>query len=253
MPQNAATIGHFLGFMGCEVQAFEHGEDFLAHASRETACVIMNEQMPYLCGHETFHRMRREGWGIPVISEGAWSTQHALELYEGGQVAHLECPWAIVAIEGALRKRLVAAGYCLPPEGVVLLDLDLLHWHDGTILKLAAWISEERAFHYLPILGDALEEAGCTKADVLNHCRQPGEHLRGCWVLDRVHELLQPIPRFDVTTCDKCKQKLRVPNNLGELRVLCPKCKHYFDWAWGLSLLFVGNPPGRLIEWPFSQ
>ena len=31
-----------------------------------------------------------------------------------------------------------------------------------------------------------LEEAGGTEADVLNHCRQPGEHLRGCRVVDRI-------------------------------------------------------------------
>jgi hypothetical protein len=33
-------------------------------------------------------------------------------------------------------------------------------------------------------LSDAREEAGCTNADILNHCRQPGEHVRGCWVVD---------------------------------------------------------------------
>jgi len=36
----------------------------------------------------------------------------------------------------------------------------------------------------LAVLGDALEDAGCTNADILNHCRQPGEHVRGCWALD---------------------------------------------------------------------
>jgi hypothetical protein len=36
----------------------------------------------------------------------------------------------------------------------------------------------------MPILADALEEAGCTNVDILNHCRQPGEHVRGCWVID---------------------------------------------------------------------
>jgi len=36
----------------------------------------------------------------------------------------------------------------------------------------------------LAVLGDALEEAGCDNADILNHLRQPGEHVRGCWVVD---------------------------------------------------------------------
>jgi hypothetical protein len=34
------------------------------------------------------------------------------------------------------------------------------------------------------ILADALEEAGCTDVKILSHCRQPGEHVRGCWVVD---------------------------------------------------------------------
>jgi hypothetical protein len=38
----------------------------------------------------------------------------------------------------------------------------------------------------MPILADALEDAGCDNADILNHCRQPGEHVRGCWVVDLV-------------------------------------------------------------------
>jgi hypothetical protein len=57
-------------------------------------------------------------------------------------------------------------------------------WNEGTVVKLAQSIYDERAFDRLPILADALEDAGCTNADILNHCRQPGEHVRGCWVID---------------------------------------------------------------------
>jgi len=59
-----------------------------------------------------------------------------------------------------------------------------LAWNDGTVVKLAEAIYEDRAFDRLPILADALEEAGCDDADILGHCRQPGEHVRGCWVID---------------------------------------------------------------------
>jgi hypothetical protein len=52
------------------------------------------------------------------------------------------------------------------------------------VVHLAQAICEERAFDRLPILADALEDAGCTNADVLDHCRQPGEHVRGCWVVN---------------------------------------------------------------------
>jgi hypothetical protein len=43
-----------------------------------------------------------------------------------------------------------------------------------------------RDFIDMPILADALEEADCTNADILNHCRQPGEHVRSCWVIDLI-------------------------------------------------------------------
>ncbi len=59
-------------------------------------------------------------------------------------------------------------------------------WKDGMALRVAQGIYDERAFDRLPILADALEEAGCDNADILDHCRLPGEHIRGCWVVDLV-------------------------------------------------------------------
>lgn len=60
------------------------------------------------------------------------------------------------------------------------------HWRSETAVALAIGIYAERAFDRMPILADALEEAGCDDADVLTHCRGPGPHVRGCWVVDRV-------------------------------------------------------------------
>lgn len=59
-------------------------------------------------------------------------------------------------------------------------------WRTATAVSLAQAIYEERAFDRLPILADALEDAGCTNADILDHCRQRGEHVRGCWVVDLI-------------------------------------------------------------------
>jgi hypothetical protein len=59
-------------------------------------------------------------------------------------------------------------------------------WLTSTVTGLAESIYEERAFDRLPILADALEDAGCTAEDILNHCRQPGVHVRGCWPLDLI-------------------------------------------------------------------
>jgi hypothetical protein len=57
---------------------------------------------------------------------------------------------------------------------------------DQSVWRLARAIYEERAFADLPILADALEEAGCTDARLLDHCREPGEHIPGCWAVDLV-------------------------------------------------------------------
>jgi hypothetical protein len=57
-------------------------------------------------------------------------------------------------------------------------------WLNPTVIALARGVYEERAFDHFPILADALEEAGCDSAATLSHCREPGEHVRGCWVLD---------------------------------------------------------------------
>jgi hypothetical protein len=57
-------------------------------------------------------------------------------------------------------------------------------WLTSTVLQLAAGIYSDRAFDRLPILADALQDAGCDNEDVLNHCRSEGPHVRGCWVVD---------------------------------------------------------------------
>jgi hypothetical protein len=59
-----------------------------------------------------------------------------------------------------------------------------LAWNDGTIPRLAQAIYDERRFADLPVLADALEEAGCADAPLLGHCRDAGPHRRGCWALD---------------------------------------------------------------------
>jgi hypothetical protein len=59
-----------------------------------------------------------------------------------------------------------------------------LAWNDGTVVKLAQSIYEDRAFDRLPILADALEDAGCREPHIVGHCRGSGPHCRGCWVVD---------------------------------------------------------------------
>jgi hypothetical protein len=59
-------------------------------------------------------------------------------------------------------------------------------WLVPCVVSLALTIYEDRAFDRMPELAAALEEAGCHDAEVLAHCRRPGLHVRGCWVVDAI-------------------------------------------------------------------
>jgi len=59
-------------------------------------------------------------------------------------------------------------------------------WNTETAAALARAIVAERAFDRMPILADALEDAGCDSQQVLQHCRNEAVHVVGCWVLDSV-------------------------------------------------------------------
>lgn len=77
------------------------------------------------------------------------------------------------------------------PFRPVAVDASWLAWNDGTVVKLAQAIYDERELpsgHLdvgrLAVLADALEDAGCADQEILAHCRGPGPHVRGCWVVD---------------------------------------------------------------------
>ena len=59
-----------------------------------------------------------------------------------------------------------------------------LTWNGGAVPKMAQAVLAEARFSDLPILADALQEAGCEEAELLGHLRGPGPHVRGCWAVD---------------------------------------------------------------------
>ena len=59
-------------------------------------------------------------------------------------------------------------------------------WRTDTALTLTRTMYESCDFSAMPILADALQDAWCASAEVLDHCRGPGPHVRGCWVVDLV-------------------------------------------------------------------
>lgn len=80
-----------------------------------------------------------------------------------------------------------------PFRSVILLP----DWRTSTVLALARAI--ERAYDRLPILADALQDAGCEEDQLLAHCRGPGPHVKGCWVID----LLLGLPLFQASVGDE--------------------------------------------------
>jgi hypothetical protein len=59
-------------------------------------------------------------------------------------------------------------------------------WQTDTAVSLARTMYDSREFSAMPILADALQDAGCDNDDILSHCRGNGPHVRGCWVVDLV-------------------------------------------------------------------
>ena len=60
-------------------------------------------------------------------------------------------------------------------------------WRTDTALAIARQMYESRDFSAMPILADALQDAGCDNARILSHCRDVKQvHVRGCWVVDLV-------------------------------------------------------------------
>ena len=73
-----------------------------------------------------------------------------------------------------------------PPPAI---DPAVLAWNGGAVRRLAQAIYDDRAFDRLPLLADALLDAGCADEELLAHCRQGGEHVRGCWAVDLVRSV----------------------------------------------------------------
>jgi hypothetical protein len=85
--------------------------------------------------------------------------------------------------EAALRSNLLREIFGNPFRPPCI-DPAWLAWESGQIPRLAREIYDARRFADMPVLGDALEDAGCADADLLAHCRSASPHVRGCWALD---------------------------------------------------------------------
>lgn len=130
--------------------------------------------------------------GTHYWSEEAFTIHHAAvqTLDEDAWHAAFHASSAVVIFDRTTwdRENVAQCGLlrCLfgNPFATVGWNSDWPSWHEGLLVSMARQMYESRDFTEMLWLADALEEAGCTDAGVLNHCRQPGEHVRGCWVVD---------------------------------------------------------------------
>ena len=136
---------------------------------------------------------RRGGWDVYLFPPQRPGAENLAAFREAARAAaqalalcrdEAERPayWADERLEQANLLRCVFGN----PYAPVVLSPGWLSWRDGLVVEMAWAIYERHCFGDLPILADALEEAGCDDAAVLRHCREPGPHARGCHVLDAV-------------------------------------------------------------------
>jgi hypothetical protein len=117
-----------------------------------------------------------QGLSHPEALRGARQTATAAAMLAGRQTTGVRRTWAEHKVQGRLLRGIVGN-----PFRPVTVNAA---WLTPTVVQLARGIYSERAFDRLPILADALMDAGCENEDVLDHCRGDGPHVRGCWVVD---------------------------------------------------------------------
>jgi hypothetical protein len=125
------------------------------------------------------------------IGYTVWMVAHIAKLVAGaaGGIPHPDVvpPACVPAIatEKNAQAALLRDIFGPLPFRPVAVHPDVLTWNDGLVVRLAQAIYDERRWEVLPLLADALLDAGCDNEEVLTHAREQGAvHVRGCWLLD---------------------------------------------------------------------
>jgi hypothetical protein len=123
-------------------------------------------------------------WGTDLTEWGALNTVHVVAEHAARALRDV----AGVMTWTAARRRQSALLFDIlgKLDQPIALNPRWLDWNDGTLRRMADTIYREHRFADMPILGDALEEAGCDRVDLLAHCREYVEHARGCWLVDAI-------------------------------------------------------------------
>jgi hypothetical protein len=123
-------------------------------------------------------------WAVRVLEEDVnWSSPEGSARSVAGYTAEVLGP-----DEPAHQCRLLRDVIGNPFRRRPPLPPAVLAWNKGTVTKLARGIYDEGAFDRLPVLADALLDAGCDDEEPMGHLRGPGPHVRGCWAVDSLLE-----------------------------------------------------------------
>jgi len=113
---------------------------------------------------------------------GAVACQAVAHDFGGDDDAYQKAAGPFISAEYAAQSPILRDIFTNPFRPVAV-DPD---WLTPIVLESARTLYEDRAFDRMSELADALETAGCNNADILDHCRGPGPHVRGCWVVDLI-------------------------------------------------------------------
>jgi hypothetical protein len=134
------------------------------------------------------------GWSADTLARhaAAWLSAVDFLVHQvAAEVAAFAAKASSASTEAQVQCQHVRDIFGPMPFCPVSLNPAVLTWNDGLVVRLAQAAYEERHLPAgtldsgrLAVLADALEEAGCTNADILGHLRGPGPHVRGCWPVD---------------------------------------------------------------------
>ena len=180
-------------------------------ATRAVSTILDRYAEGGFAGEELHDALRPFAASCQVLADEGypWSVQDARPLH-----AHVESAavWLIrrfLPPETTVSNLADLSGLRLPPKDADILDYfkwlvcktlrDVVGtatfrpvtfeaaWRTSTVAVTAEGIYAERAFDRMPILADALQDAGCEDEGILSHCRDANQvHVRGCWVVDLV-------------------------------------------------------------------
>jgi hypothetical protein len=171
-----ASVSELHSTRGVVVKANTHIEDYEWSEDKQGMLLALNAV--------SWATLQREPPDSPAyLAGGAAGGAKNASVWEGASEAEVH------ASQSALLRDILGP---LPFRPVSLAPA-VLTWHDATVVRLAQATYDERHLPAgtldtgrLAVLADALEEAGCTNADLLGHLRGPGPHVCGCWPVDLV-------------------------------------------------------------------